>query len=156
MERMCTDINSLKKQYNRLKQRQNQAHIIIAGKNFRIWYMLHIGEFLSQHLIMTNQLLKLCKRLSLNCLYSQRICEFEMGRSLCLFLKNSYRYHNSPVFYILHWLIPYGKPWALCNLMKSVKGIRSSGYDMKWPAFGAHIWHDDLIFSVEIKWHFNQ
>lgn len=33
MERMCTDINSLKKQYNRLKQRQNQAHIIIAGKH---------------------------------------------------------------------------------------------------------------------------
>ena len=32
MERMCTDINSLKKQYDRLKQRQNQAHIIIAGK----------------------------------------------------------------------------------------------------------------------------
>lgn len=31
MERMCTDINSLKKQYDRLKQRQNQAHIIIAA-----------------------------------------------------------------------------------------------------------------------------
>lgn len=28
---MCTDINSLQKQYNRLKQRQNQAHIIIAA-----------------------------------------------------------------------------------------------------------------------------
>ncbi|KAK3102803.1 hypothetical protein FSP39_014026 [Pinctada imbricata] len=30
-ERMSTDISSLKKQYHRLKQRQNQAHIIIAA-----------------------------------------------------------------------------------------------------------------------------
>ncbi len=31
MERMCTDIGSLKKQYEKLRQRQRQAHIIIAG-----------------------------------------------------------------------------------------------------------------------------
>lgn len=31
MERMSTDINNLKLQYQRLKQRQQQAHIIIAG-----------------------------------------------------------------------------------------------------------------------------
>lgn len=34
MERMSTDINALKKQYARLKQRQNQAHIIITCKCF--------------------------------------------------------------------------------------------------------------------------
>ena len=30
MERMSTDISALKKQYAKLKQRQNQAHIILA------------------------------------------------------------------------------------------------------------------------------
>lgn len=32
LERMCTDIGSLKKQYSKLKQRQTQAHVIIAGQ----------------------------------------------------------------------------------------------------------------------------
>lgn len=32
MERMSTDIHSLKLQYERLKERQRQAHIIIAGE----------------------------------------------------------------------------------------------------------------------------
>ncbi|XP_062593729.1 TBC1 domain family member 30-like [Saccostrea cucullata] len=31
LERMCTDIGSLKKQYSKLKQRQTQAHVIIAA-----------------------------------------------------------------------------------------------------------------------------
>ncbi|CAG2242121.1 TBC1 domain family member 30 [Mytilus edulis] len=41
MERMCTDINSLKKQYNRLKQRQNQAHIIIAAASASQQHVQH-------------------------------------------------------------------------------------------------------------------
>lgn len=31
MERMTTDIGALKKQYSKLRERQNQAHIILAG-----------------------------------------------------------------------------------------------------------------------------
>jgi len=36
MERMSTDINALKKQYTRLRQRQNQAHVIITGTQYDI------------------------------------------------------------------------------------------------------------------------
>lgn len=36
MERMTTDISALKKQYTKLRQRQNQAHVILAGKKFSL------------------------------------------------------------------------------------------------------------------------
>ena len=32
MERMSTDITALKMHYDKLRQRQRQAHVIIAGK----------------------------------------------------------------------------------------------------------------------------
>ena len=45
MERMTTDIQSLKMQYERLKQRQQQAHIIIAGeKRFRGFKLEYLTE----------------------------------------------------------------------------------------------------------------
>ena len=34
MERMTTDISALKKQYTKLRQRQNQAHIILTCKTY--------------------------------------------------------------------------------------------------------------------------
>jgi hypothetical protein len=36
MERMTMDIDQLNKQYKRLRERQKQAHIILAGKTLNL------------------------------------------------------------------------------------------------------------------------
>ena len=40
LERMSTDIGHLKLQYSKLKQRQQQAHIIIAGTSYSYFCFL--------------------------------------------------------------------------------------------------------------------
>ena len=45
LERMNTDLGSLRKQYSKLKQRQQQAHVLLAGKFVRALSSLELASF---------------------------------------------------------------------------------------------------------------